>query len=226
MQRSAEIFPHIFILVAAFLLNVVISRTVNLQREQIAILKAFGYSNMSIVMHYTKMVLIIVIIGIVGGLMVGAWLGKGLGRIYMDFYRFPFLYYELKTSVALTSALITILAALAGTIYSVWKAAKIPPAEAMRPEPPLLYRKIFIEKFKLWHLISQPTRMIIRNKARKPFKSLCTVIDISLYCAVMIAGTFSKDEVDFMIDIQFKLSQKEDMTITFVEPSSKNHCMN
>lgn len=221
LQSSAEIFPPIFIAVAAFLLNVVVSRTVNLQRDQIAILKAFGYSNSDIAIHYVKMVLVIVIIGIAGGLAVGAWLGNGLGKIYMDFYRFPYLIYELKPSVALTSALITIFAALAGTIYSVWKAAAIPPAEAMRPEPPAFFKKSIIERLGLWRLISQPTRMIIRNIRRRPVKSLLTITGISLSCAIMIAGTFSKDAVDFMIDVQFRLSQKEDMTVTFVEPTSK-----
>ncbi len=221
LQSSAQIFPPIFIAVAAFLLNVVVSRTVNLQREQIAILKAFGYSNSDIAIHYVKMVLVIVIIGIAGGLAVGAWLGNGLGKIYMDFYRFPYLIYEIKPSVALTSALITISAALAGTIYSVWKAAAIPPAEAMRPEPPAFYKKSIIERLRLWRLISQPTRMIIRNIRRRPVKSLLTITGISLSCAIMIAGTFSKDAVDFMIDVQFRLSQKEDMTVTFVEPTSK-----
>lgn len=221
LQSSAEIFPPIFIAVAAFLLNVVVSRTVNLQRDQIAILKAFGYSNSDIAIHYVKMVLVIVIIGIAGGLAVGAWLGNGLGKIYMDFYRFPYLIYELKPSVALTSALITIFAALAGTIYSVWKAAAIPPAKAMRPEPPAFFKKSIIERLGLWRLISQPTRMIIRNIRRRPVKSLLTITGISLSCAIMIAGTFSKDAVDFMIDVQFRLSQKEDMTVTFVEPTSK-----
>lgn len=221
LQSSAEIFPPIFIAVAAFLLNVVVSRTVSLQREQIAILKAFGYSNGDIAIHYVKMVLVIVIVGIAGGLAVGAWLGSGLGKIYMDFYRFPYLIYELKPSVALTSAFITTSAAIAGTIYSVWKAAAIPPAEAMRPELPEFYKKTILEKLRFWQMISQPTRIIIRNIRRRPVKSLLTITGISLSCAIMIAGTFSADAVDFMIDVQFRLSQKEDMTITFVEPTSK-----
>lgn len=221
LQRSAEIFPSIFIAVAAFLLNVVISRTISLQREQIATLKAFGYSNRVIGIHYIKMVLLIVLIGIAGGLAVGVWLGKGLGKIYMEFYRFPYLIYDLRPSVVTTAAFITIGAALAGTIHSVWKASMLPPAEAMQPETPARYRKTIIERIGLGPLLSQPTRIIIRNIGRRPIKSLLTITGISLSCAIMIAGTFSRDAIDFMINVQFRLSQKEDMTVTFVEPTSK-----
>ena len=43
-RASASLIPAIFLGVAAFLLNVVLSRLVGTQREQIAALKAFGYA--------------------------------------------------------------------------------------------------------------------------------------------------------------------------------------
>jgi len=221
LQRSAEIFPTIFIAVAAFLLNVAISRTISTQREQIATLKAFGYSNYAVGIHYTKMVMLIVIIGVAGGIALGIWFGKGLGRIYMEFYRFPYLMYELKPVVVILAASITAASALAGTVYSVWKAAVIPPAEAMQPEPPAMFRKTTIEHLRLWHLLSQPTKIIIRNIERRPVRSILSITGIALSCGIMIAATFSKDAVDFMVDVQFRLSQKEDMTVTFIEPTSR-----
>ncbi len=221
LQRSSEIFPVIFIGVAAFLLNVVISRIVSTQREQIAALKAFGYRNFDVGIHYMKMVILIVIAGIAGGIAVGVWLGRGLSRIYMEFYRFPYLMYELKPEVVTTAAFITLASSLAGTFYAVRKAALLPPAEAMRPEPPARYRKMLLEYLAFWRLLSQPTRMIARNIGRKPVKSLLTITGIALACAIMIAGTFSKDAIDFMVNVQFRLSQKEDMTVTFTEPTSR-----
>jgi putative ABC transport system permease protein len=220
LERSSELFPPIFIAVAAFLLNVVISRTVSTQRDQVAVLKAFGYGNMDLAIHYIKLVILIVLIGIAGGLAVGVWLGKELAMIYMEFYRFPYLSYELNPSVAVTAAAISTASALAGTLYSVRKAALLPPAEAMRPEQPARFRKSVFEYAGLWRMLSQPTRIIIRNIERRPVKTLLTVTGISLSCAIMIVGTFSKDAIDFMVDVQFRRSQKEDMTVTFVEPTS------
>lgn len=221
LERYARIFPSVFIIVSAFLLNVVVSRTVSLQRDQVAVLKAFGYSNLTVGMHYLKMVLIITGIGLVLGFAGGVWMGKGIGRIYMEFYRFPYLQYELTPSVVATASFITVAAAFGGTLYAVRRAAMLPPAEAMRPEPPARYRMTLIDRAGIGRLLAQPTRIIIRNIARRPFKSALTVMGIALSCAIMIAGTFSRDAVDFMVNVQFRLSQKEDISVTFTEPTSR-----
>jgi putative ABC transport system permease protein len=221
LETTSKLFPILFMGVAAFLLHVVISRTVSTQRDQIAGLKAFGYSNLDIGIHYVMMVFLIVLIGVAGGILVGVWFGRGLGRIYMEFYRFPYLIYELKPSMVMTAVLISIASALIGTLHSVWKAAKLPPAEAMRPEPPAKYRKSIFEHIRLWHMLSQPTRIIIRNIERRPIRSLLTIFGIALSCAGVIAATFFQGAMDFMVNIQFKQSQKEDMTVTFIEPTSR-----
>ena len=221
LETTSKLFPILFMGVAVFLLHVVISRTVSTQRDQIAGLKAFGYSNLDVGIHYVRMVFLIVLVGVVGGVVVGVWFGRGLGRIYMEFYRFPYLLYELKPSVVMIAVLISIASALVGTLHSVWKAAKLPPAEAMRPEPPAKYRKSILEHIHLWGMLSQPTRIIIRNIERRPIRSLLTIIGIALSCAGVIAATFFQGAMDFMVNVQFKQSQKEDMTVTFVEPTSR-----
>lgn len=221
LQRFSEIFPAIFIGVAAFLLNVVLSRTVSTQREQIAALKAIGYSNLDVGLHFVKLVLVIVLIGVVTGTILGAWLGRGLGRIYLEFYRFPGLAFELRPGLILTAMTITVGSALLGTLRAVRHAALLPPAQAMRPEPPVSYRKTLLERLGLDSVLSQPTRIILRNIERKPVKALFTVVGISFGCAVMIASGFFKDAVDFMVDVQFRQAQREDMTITYLEPSSR-----
>ena len=57
LRSMGIIGPTIFISVATFLLNVVISRLINTQREQIAALKAFGYTKREIRWHYLKLVI-------------------------------------------------------------------------------------------------------------------------------------------------------------------------
>ena len=116
LEQMATIFPVIFLGVAAFLLNVVLGRLISTQREQIAALKAFGYSNLDIGVHYAKLVVLIVLIGVLGGLAAGVWLGRGMSEIYMEFYRFPFLRFELRPSVAITAGLISLAAALIGAL--------------------------------------------------------------------------------------------------------------
>jgi putative ABC transport system permease protein len=219
LQQMATLFPIIFVGVAAFLLNVVISRLIATQREQVAILKAFGYTNTGIVIHYLKLVMWIVVFGVAGGIAAGAWLGRGLSNMYMDYYRFPFLLYELRPGVALTAGLVSAAAAVLGTVYSVIRAALQPPAEAMQPAPPARYRVSLVERAGLARWMAQPTRMIIRNVERRPIKALLSVIGIAFACAILIVGGFFNDAVDYMVDIQFKLAQREDVTVTFFEPA-------
>ena len=216
----AEIFPVIFLGVAAFLLNVVVGRLVSLQRDQIGILKAFGYPNSAIGMHYVKLIVLIVLVGAAGGIGVGAWLGRGMTRMYMAFYRFPYLHYELRASVAATAALVSVASAVAGALQAVRKAARMTPAEAMRPEPPGRYRVTLVERLGLRRILSQPARMIARNVARRPVKSALSILGIGFACAILMLGNVQEDAVGFMVDTQFRLAQREDMTVVFVEPAS------
>ncbi len=220
LEQMAVMFPVIFLSVAAFLLNVVISRLINMQREEIAALKAFGYSNLDIGMHFVKLVLLIVSAGVITGVSGGIWLGKWMGTIYMEFYRFPFLKYELRPEIILIATLVSTAAAVLGTLHSVRRAALLPPAQAMRPEPPARYRETLLERAGLKRLLSQPSRMIIRHISRRPLKSMLTVTGIAFACAIMMVGSFQGDAIDFIVDVQFGLSQREDIAVTFIEPTS------
>lgn len=221
LSRSSEIFPTIFICVAAFLLNVVMSRTINTQREQIAALKAFGYTNLDVGIHYAKLVVLIISAGLVGGIATGIWFGKMLGGIYMEVYRFPHLLYTLHPWVIITAVLISIASALVGTMHALWRAAKQPPAEAMRPEPPAQYRVTLIEKTGIGRWLTQPSRIIVRNVERKPVRTFLSIIGIAVACATMISSGFFKDAVAFMVNVQFVRSQKEDIKVAFAEPTSR-----
>jgi putative ABC transport system permease protein len=216
----ATIFPVIFLGVAAFLLNVVVGRLVGLQRDQIGILKAFGYSDLQVGWHYVQLIVPIVILGVAGGLAVGAWLGRGMARMYLAFYRFPQLFYELRPAVAVSGAAASVLSAVLGAALAVRKAALLPPAEAMRPEPPERFRVTLAERLGLRRILSQPARMIVRNLGRRPVKTALAILGIGFACAILMMGNVQEDAVGFMIDTQFRLSQREDMTVSFLEPAS------
>lgn len=221
LENNATIFPVIFVGVAVFLLNVVISRTVAMQREQIAALKAFGYGNLDVVIHYAQLVLLIVFGGVIAGVVIGIWLGQGMSDIYMGFFSFPFLRYILEPGVVLEAASINALAAIIGTLFAVRAAARLRPAEAMRPEPPASYRESIFERLGLKSLLSQPNRMIIRHITRHPYKSVLSIMGIALACGIMVTGRFQLDTVSYMLDLQFGQMQREDISVTFVEPTSR-----
>jgi len=220
LETMAAVFPVIFLGVAAFLMNVVITRLVNTQRNQIAILKAFGYSNLAVGRHYAALVFVIVLLGLAGGIAVGAWMGRGLSALYMEFYRFPHSEYHLHIDVVALAALVSLAAGMSGTVFSVYRAVKLPPAEAMRPETPAIYRKTLIERLGLQRLFSQPTRMIARHIERRPLKSLLSVGGIAAACGIVMVANFQKDAVTYMIDVQYAMSQSQDLTVFLTDPTS------
>lgn len=221
LQTTATIFPAIFLGVAAFLLNVVITRLIALQREQIAILKAFGYPQTAIAWHFVKLVLAIVVLGVAAGTALGAWFGQGLANVYQETtFRFPYLDYRLNPGVVFVAFGISAASAIGGTLLAVHRAARLPPAEGMRPETPAIYRATLIERAGLQRWLSAPTRMIARHIERRPLKSLLTVLGIACACGLMMVGNYQKGAIDFMVDVQFRHAAREDLALTFIEPTA------
>lgn len=220
LNNMAIMFPIIFFGVAGFLLNLVMMRLVQTEREQIAILKAFGYGNWQVTWLYLRMVMIIVSIGIILGIAVGAWMGKALSELYTEFYKFPFLIYKLDLNVVASSILICFTLACLGVYFAIKEAYKLMPAEGMRPAPPGVYKKSWLENVKVFSKATYSARMIYRNIERRPIKALMTTLGIAFATAILMVGSFQEAALDHMIDVQFNLNQKEDIQVAFNEPVS------
>lgn len=221
LATMATLFPTIFLGVAAFLLHVVTARLIATQREQIAVLKAFGYSNAAVGAHYAQLVLWMTTGGLLLGIVGGYLFGRGLAPLYMDFFRFPVLEYRLGVRELLIAVLVSFGAALLGTWGALRRAVRLPPAEAMRPEPPARFRPTLVERLGLQRHLSQPVRMILREFERRPLKALLSVIGIAMSCAILTVGSFQQSAVDYMLTVQFGLAQRYDLAVTFVEPTSR-----
>jgi len=220
LETMGESIPIIFLMVAAFLLNVVLSRMVSVQREEIAVLKAVGYSNTAVAGHFVKWAMLITFLGTAMGIGIGAWLGRGMTEMYTDFFDFPILLYQLSLPTAVQASLISIGAALLGTLVAVRRVVKLPPAEAMRPEPPAAYSVSLVERLGLRKILSQPTRIIFRNLQRNPARALLSIVGIASGCGLLIFGTFSMDSMDEMVDLEFFQRNRYDVMVNFVEPAS------
>ncbi|QEG20438.1 ABC transporter permease [Mariniblastus fucicola] len=222
LRTMATVAPLIFLSVAAFLLNIVITRIITQQREQIAALKAFGYSNFEVGMHYLNLVLIISIGGMLIGTFFGYWMATKLTGLYHEFYKFPTLATQVNRSAVAMALLLTTTISVVGTWLAVGKAIKLPPAEAMRPEPPADFRPTRLDKLIPLHLLPAAMRMVFRNVRRKPIKSLASVFGIAMSVAVLIVGAFSGDSLDYLLDLNFRKAQRQDLTVGFVEPATES----
>jgi putative ABC transport system permease protein len=217
LKTLARLLPTVFLAVAAFLTNMVLARLVAVERSEIGLLKAFGYSGAAIAWHYVKLVLVISAVGILLGWFLGYWLGLYNTRMYAEFYRFPFLLYRPGPASFAIAALASLAAALLGTIRSVRNAAALPPAEAMRPPAPPLFRHSRFSHIAPLAALDQPTRIVLRQVSRWPLRSFAASAGIGLAIAVLITSMQWLDAINRIVDVYFLEAQGQDMTVGFAE---------
>ena len=167
----------------------------------------------------------VALIGVAGGVALGAWFGHGLAGVYMELYRFPYLDYVLRPGVIAIALAVTGFAAVSGTLLAVGRATRLPPAEARATfqsgaTAPVAYRATLLERLGLQRLLSQPSRMILRHIERRPLKSMLTVFGIACAGGLMMVGNYQRGAIDFMVDVQFRQAAREDLAVTFIEPTS------
>lgn len=210
------ILPAIFLAVAGFLLHMVTARLVATQREQVATLKALGYTDLAIAAHYLKLVVPMVLGGYLLGVVLGRWLGEGMMNLYADFFRFPRFDYTLDLRLALFALGLAALTAVAGALMAIRATVRLSPAQAMRPPAPGRYRRALLERLPALRL-TPALRMILRNVERRPLRSSITVGGIAAAVAIVIMGNFFRDAIDAIVDSQFNLVLRGDVMVWTVE---------
>lgn len=219
LATMARIFPAVFLGVAAFVLHVVLGRLVSGQREQIGTLKAFGFERGEIWRHYAGFALAIGTLGAVAGVALGARLGNAMANLYREFYRLPFLDFALSWKVVSVALLVSLGSALLGAALPVLAAARLPPAEAMRPEVPWQGAGRRFAGARLARF-SQAHRLIARNLLRRPWRTALTCIGLAMGTAIMMMGRFQNDAIDDIVQRQFRRAERHDVSVAFFEPRS------
>jgi putative ABC transport system permease protein len=197
----------------------VLNRLITIERAEIGLLKAFGYSSAAVGWHYVKMVLVLTAVGVALGSALGWWFGLRTTAMYAEFYRFPFFFFRPSPSVFAIATAVSAGAALLGTARAVRRAVRLPPAESMRPPAPPLFRKTGLGAA-LTLPFDQPTRMILRSILRWPARSATTAFGIAMGVALMVVALQWGDAIDRLAEVQFFDGQHQDMTVGLVEAQS------
>lgn len=219
LETMATILPVIFLAVAAFLTNMVLNRLIALERSEIGLLKAFGYSNAAVGWHYTGLVIVIAGVGVALGSLFGLWFGRSVTEMYAEFFSFPFFLFRPSPGVFVVSAAVTVVAALLGTARAVQVAVRLPPAEAMRPPAPTLYVSDGVSA-QIERVFDQPTRMILRHAVRHPARSLATSVGIAMSVGLLVTSLQWPDAFDHLVEVYFYQAQHQDVTVGLVESRS------
>jgi putative ABC transport system permease protein len=214
LRKLAVVIPAIFLAVAAFLVNVVVSRLVLLERPQIAVLKALGYRDGAIALHYLGLVALVVAIAAVLGVGFGVWAGRWMTGIYADFYRFPTRLYRVEPDLVITTLAIGLGAAIAGALVAVRRVVRLPAAEAMRPAVPLRYRRTLLERLGFGRLVGPSAMIVVRELTRRPLRLLLSTSGIAMGVAIFMFGKFSWDSFDHLFDDTFQREHRETVAVT------------
>jgi putative ABC transport system permease protein len=213
LRQLAVVIPAIFLAVAAFLVNVVVSRLVFLERTQIAVLKALGYTDLRIAVHYLGTIAVIVAIAGAIGIGTGVWSARGMTDLYADFYHFPTRLYHLSPALVAGTLAIGFGSAVLGAIGSVRRVTRMQPAEAMRPPAPLVYRRSIAEKARLDRFLGPAAMIVVREIERRPLRFAMSALGIAMGVGIFLFGRFSWDSFERIMNDRFPREHHEDITV-------------
>ncbi len=218
LRAMQKFLPPIFLLVAAFLVNMTLSRLITLEREQIGLLKAMGYTSRSVALHYVMFVSVIALCGGVIGMIAGWWLGNGMALLYARFFKFPTLLFSRDPQIYAIAIAVSVGAAVAGAARAAYAAARLSPVVAMAPPAPPAYRQTMRSRNGLLSHMPQPAIMNLRHLAHWPWRTLSGIIGVALAVSILVGSLWSKGALEHMIDISFNRMERQDATIHFPEP--------
>lgn len=216
-QVTSILIPTIFLGVTAFMLYLVTTRLVAIEREQIAVLKAFGFSNRAVLRHYVQFTMAPVAAGTVAGTLLGLWFAHLLAGVYTRFYQFPDAVFQPEPGVIFATVAIAGAAAVTGGVAAVQAALRLPPAAAMQPPAPPPFRAGPLERLGLSGRVAPAARMVIRGLERRPIKAGFTILGIALGYSILVAGWYVFDAIDLIETATFHEGMRSDLTVGFRE---------
>jgi len=213
VAAMAAVVPAIFLAVAVFLVNVVLSRLVATDRTQIGMLKAFGYGNARLTRHYLVLALSIVGGGLVLGLPGGVWLGRAMSEWFATFFRFPVLVFQVEPHIVIIAAVAMFGSSALGALGTLRTVVTMAPTVAMAPPAPT-YRPMLLDRIGAITRLRAPiTRMILRSITRRPVRALFTAGGMSLAIAIVVLGTFTGDAMERVLDVRYQVEERQDLSV-------------
>ncbi|WP_040671712.1 ABC transporter permease [Rhodobacter ferrooxidans] len=213
LAAIAKYLPPVFLVISAFLVNMVLGRLIALDRPQIGLLKAVGYSTGAIAAHYLKLSIGIGLVGVAVGWGVGWWLGAGMTRMYADFFRFPFLIYVPGVGSFVISGLLGLATVLLGALRAVLASARLAPAVAMAPPAPPAFRRGWVDWLGDALHLRNLTMMILRSVSHWPGRAMVTLFGVAASVSVLVASFFILDVMAVLMTDIFEHTNRQQATL-------------
>ncbi len=218
LRVFGTVVPLGFLGIAAFLLHIVVGRAIASQRSQAAALLALGYRVRDLVIQSASLGAVAAGAGFVLGLPLAVWIGRALCTLYLDYFRFPALPFELPAREVLLALGVTVAAAGSGTILAVRRIAILSPAEGMRPPAPPRFRATLPERLGLLRHLTPQLRSVGRSLLRRPGRAVAATLGAATATALVILGSFAYGAIQEALRLQFGFVTRADVILTLTAP--------
>jgi len=222
-EISSRTMPMIFLAVASVIMVEMMRRNVRNDRVSIGIMKSMGYSNIQIMVHYSKYCMLI---GVTGGL-IGALLGTYLGALMSQwevdvYFNIPYMRGRIYLYYIVYSVLGACLLSVISGLIGAREVIKIHPAVAMRPPAPKMGRRVWLEKFRVWKYISFSEKIVIRNILRNKKRFTFIVAGIALTYGITMVPMYMSSMFDTMFSDHYENFLRYDYSINFRIPMNES----
>jgi ABC-type transport system, involved in lipoprotein release, permease component len=219
IHSVAVYLPIIFLAMAVVIQLIILRRMVKTQRTQIGVMKALGYDNAQIMLHYTWYSLAVSMLGAIMGTVLGVMMAGAISNLYNQYFNLPGGLQPLNIRILVNSLLLSLGIGIAAGLSGSWGVVRINPAEAMRPEPPRNGNRILLEKWPgLWGRIAPVWKMTLRSIGRNPGRFFITMLGVIFSIGLLIIAFFYNDAVDYMMQKTFNEGERYDITVRFNSP--------
>ena len=214
LSTSSFFISSIFLLVAALVLNVLMSRLVQQQRTIVGTLKALGYGNLAIFFHFIQFGLFVGAGGALLGSLLGYWISDGLTIEYHTYFSFPRLNNQFYPGLNLVALVISLVFGILGTLKGIRTVLKLSPAEAMRPPAPPGGGAVFLEAWTgLWRRLGFQWQIVLRNLIRNKGRTFTGMFSAAMGAAMVLVTFGTLDSMQYMVDFRFNMVDHADYTL-------------
>lgn len=216
LTSMSTVFPVLFFIVAILVCLTTMTRMVEEHRSQIGLLKALGYSNLSIMAKYLWYGTLASVLGASIGLIIGFEL---LPRIIYDAYGIMYQFSDLKISYYPDLIIISIFVALLCTSVTAMIVTgaelKENAAVLMRPKAPKSGKRILLECMPfIWKRFNFTSKVTARNIFRYKKRMFMTIFGVAGCTALIFTGFSLRDSINDLVPLQYEDVMTFDAMIT------------
>ncbi len=221
LEKIAFMFPVLFLTVAATIIYIMQRRIISNQRTLIGVMKALGYTNGRILLHYILYSVLIAFTGAIPAIFVGLLVGVKFTQLYNQIFSIPVMEIKIYWSILAMGIILSVGFCLLAGYSAAKRVLNIQPAEAMRSEAPKSGKRIFLERVGfIWNRLYFGWKMSIRNIFRSRTRTMFTIVGMMATIMFFMVSLFFLDSIKFILQQNFEVFQRQDYKVVFSQPSS------